>query len=407
MSDSRPIVEFDQYSQSYADSWADQLKHIREECPVAWSESYDGFWVISKYEDIVFVEQHPEIFSCDNDPKGERGGAKGVRIPPNPMRFDMMESDPPYHTSLRKLMAPFFTLDYLAPWTEFARALVDEQIDSIIETGRGDLVADLCIPVPAQTTLSMMGVPREEWRNYSKAAMNGFLPVTHPDFPHEVRRLLSAQIDEMLADRRRNPRQDIMSALANAKVDGQPLEHSVAKGILQAAIFGGFDTTAATTASALHWLEGRTEMYDRLIEDDQYLDKFVHECLRFFPPIAGGLARTVMQDTELRGQKMKAGDRLLLLWNSGNFDEDRFECPYQFDMERKNGRRHLSFGSGPHRCLGAPLGISEVGTMIRGVLRRMPDYRIDRENARRFPVLGTVNGWLTMPFTFTPGKRRA
>jgi cytochrome P450 len=176
--------------------------------------------------------------------------------------------------------------------------------------------------------------------------------------------------------------------------------------MLQSLLFGGFDTTAATAGNALYWLEHHPELHRRLIDDDKFLEKAVDEFLRVFPPLVGGLSRTVTQPTELRGQQIKKGDRVLLMFNSGNLDAERFECPDEVRLERSNARQNLAFGAGPHRCLGSVLGMSEVGIIVRAVLKRLPDYRIDREKARRVPRMGGVNGWLTMPIRFTPGQRR-
>jgi cytochrome P450 len=110
-----------------------------------------------------------------------------------------------------------------------------------------------------------------------------------------------------------------------------------------------------------------------------------------------------MADTDLRGQRLRKGDRLLMLFNAANFDDEVFPDPDRIDFTRRNARQALSFGSGNHRCLGSLLGLKEVQIVIRTVLRRLPDYRIDQARARRFPRAGLGNGWLTMPATFTPG----
>ena len=402
-----PTVDFDQHGTFYAEHWHEQLEELRERCPIARSDAHGGFWVVTKYDDIVHIERNPQIFTCDNDIEGTRSGAQGIRIPRNPFRFNLNESDPPEHTALRKLEQPFFTVQALDSWFELARALVNEAIDSIIEQGSGDLVEDICIPVPAQVTLRLVGVPKEEWRDYMDASLNAFLPTDHPDYPLAARMRIGDRLEELMAERRQQPTDDVISALVHANINGAPLAHDVAKGMLLSLLFGGFDTTAATSANALWWLEKRPELHQRLIEDDKFLDKAVDEFLRYFPPVVGGLARTVVEDTELRGQPLKKGDRVLLMFNSGNFDGDRFECPNELRLDRVNAKQHLAFGAGPHRCLGAVLGHTEVGIIIRTVLDRLPDYRIDHDRAKRFPSAGMVNGWLTMPISFTPGRRLA
>jgi len=405
MDNPKPTIDFDQHSADYAANWRSQLADLRAKCPVAWTEAHDGFWVITRHEDILFIERHPEIFSCDNDLERTRSGGKGIRIPSSLIRFSLNESDPPEHTALRKLEAPFFSVQALQRWMELARQIVDEQIDSIIEAGHGDLVHDVTIPVPAQVTLRLVGVPVEQWRDFMATSLTSYLPPNDPRFPNAERARIAERLEVLMAERKSEPRDDVISALVHANVDGEALPHATAKGMLQSLLFGGFDTTAATAANALHWLESHPELHARLVADDKFLEKAVDEFLRYFPPVMGGLSRTVTQNTEFRGQTMRKGDRVLLMFNSANFDDERFECPDEIRLERMNARQNLAFGAGPHRCLGSVLAMSELGIIIRAVLRRMPDFRIDREKAQRVPRMGGVNSWLTMPVTFTPGKK--
>ncbi len=146
--DNRPTVDFDQHGADYAANSREQLANLRAQCPVAWTEAHGGFWIITKHEDILHIERHHEIFSCDNDLEGTRRGGKGIRIPSSLIRFSLNESDPPEHTALRKLEAPFVSVQALQRWLQLARELVDDQIDSVIEKGEADLVHDVTIPVP-------------------------------------------------------------------------------------------------------------------------------------------------------------------------------------------------------------------------------------------------------------------
>jgi cytochrome P450 len=403
----KPVVDFDQHGPEYAANWKGILADLRANNPVAWTEAHGGFWIITKYEDIVHCERTPQIFSCDNDINGERNGAKGIRIPSNPFRFNLNESDPPEHGPLRKLERPFFTVQALENWMQLARDLVDQQIDTFIEKGEGDLVEDLAVPVPAQVTLRLVGIPKEEWRDYMAAAFNSFLPTDHPDYPIKARMRIGERIAELMEERRADPGDDVISALVHAKIGDEPLNYDIAKGMIQSLVFGGFDTTAASSANSLHWLADHPELHRQLIEDDKFLEEAVHEFLRYFSPVVGGLSRTVVEDTKLRGQKLKQGERVLLMYNSGNYDEERFENPDEMQLDRRNARQHLAFGAGPHRCLGAVLGAAEVGIIIRGFLMRAPDYKIDHERSRRFPTMGLANGWLTMPIRFKPGAKKA
>jgi len=396
----KPLAEFDQHGPEYAANWKGILADLRANTPVAWTEAHGGFWIVTKYDDIVFAERNPQIFSCDNDVDGTRGGAQGIRIPPSPLRFNLNESDPPEHASLRKLEQPFFPVQALEKWIEYATELANAHIDEIIGKGSADLVEDLAIPVAAKVTLTLVGIPAEDWRDYMGASLNAFLPADHPDYPSMQRLRIGQHIAELMEERRKEPRDDIISALVHAEIGGQSLPFDVAKGMIQALCFGGFDTTAATSANVLHWLEDKPEVRARMVADDTFLSKAIDELMRYFPPIVGGLARTVVEDFELRGQRLRKGERVLLMYNSGSYDEERFPDPDSCDLTRINAKQHLGFGAGPHRCIGAVLGHAEVCRIVRAFIARVPDYRIDHDNARRFPSMGLANGWLSMPVSF-------
>ena len=398
----KPIVDFDPHGPEYAANWKGILADLRANNPVAWTEAHGGFWILTKYDDIVFAERNPQLFTCDNDVEGARSGAKGIRIPPNPFRFNLNESDPPEHTALRKLEQPFFPVQALEKWIEYASELANAHIDKFVGKGSADLVENLTIPVPAQVTLTLVGIPAEDWRDYMGATLNAFLPTDHPDYPMNERLRIGQRIAELMEEREREPRDDIISALVNAEIGGERLPFDTAKGMIQSLCFGGFDTTAATSANALWWLADKPDVRELLLTDDALLSKAADEFLRYFPPVVGGLARTIVEDTELRGQKLKKGERVLLMFNSGSYDEDRFPDPDICDISRVNAKQHLGFGAGPHRCIGAVLGHAEICRIVKAFIQRIPDYRIDHAKARRFPSMGMVNGWLSMPVTFAP-----
>lgn len=397
----KPVADIDTFGADYAANWKGILADLRANSPVAWSPHHGGFWFITKYDDIVHCERTPQIFSCDNDLNNERQGGQGIRIPRNPFRITLNESDPPEHGAYRKLEQPFFTHDALQIWFDHSRHVVEQHIDAFIDKGECDLVEALTIPSAAKVTLRLVGIPQDEWQDYMDSCLNSYLPTTDPRFPNAARARVSERIEELMHQRADDPRDDVISALVHAKIGENPVDWGMAKGMIQALCFGGFDTTAATAANAIRWLEDKPDIRRRLVEDDQYLSRATDEFLRYFPPLTGGLARTVVQDTELRGQKLGKGDRVLLMFNSGNYDEDRFPEPDICQIGRVNAKQHLAFGAGPHRCLGNVLGHAEVGIIIRGFCRRIGDYRIDRDREVKFATAGLQNGWHSIPLTFS------
>jgi cytochrome P450 len=178
----------------------------------------------------------------------------------------------------------------------------------------------------------------------------------------------------------------------------------VAAGMLQTVVTGGFDTATATIANAVEWMAQNPERRDYLREHPELIENAVEEFLRHFPPVHG-IARNVVEDMEVGGQLLKAGDRVMISFYAANHDPARFESPYEVRFERANARDHLAYSVGIHRCLGAPLARVELRQIFTEVLRRMPDIRIDYAGAKRYDTIGMINGWIRMPVTFTPGVR--
>ncbi len=389
----RPTVDLDHYSPEFAADWRRTLDDLRARAPVAWSPHYGGFWVLTRYDDIVFAERNPSIFSCDNDIKNERQGGQGIRIPRNPVRVDMLETDPPEHTPLRKMEVPFFSMQALAPKLEQAQRIADAQLDAALAgSGEIDLVHDYAVTTAAQIGLSLLGFDPARWTEFVGVALNAYYPPDHPDYPVEPRQRALAALDELIEVRRQKPADDITSALVRSN-----LPVNTVKGMLAAMVFGAFDTVTATLCNAADWLEGRADARVQLLESEHALDRGVDEFLRVFPPLVGGLGRTLAQDHEMGGQLMRKGERVLLCFGAGSTDPERFPNPHEVQLDRSNAKQHLGYGAGPHRCLGVVLGQAELRILIGTLLRRAPNYRIDRSRAERFPRLGQVNGWKALP----------
>jgi cytochrome P450 len=171
--------------------------------------------------------------------------------------------------------------------------------------------------------------------------------------------------------------------------------------MVQLVIFGGVDTTTGLIGSALEWLARHPEERDRLREHPGLIPRATEEFLRYFSPVQA-LARTATRDCVVGGRQVRAGERLLLSWASANFDEDAFDRPDEVVLDR-SPNRHQAFGVGIHRCLGSNYARVEFAVVLEEVLRRLPDYAIDGTAARRYPSIAVVNGWVTLPATFTPG----
>jgi len=394
-----PVVEYDHWSADYARNHAEISRRMLEECPVAWSESHDGFWVISRYDDARFVVENWQKFSSENRGDPVDRTRRGIMIPQIPVPLMLNECDPPLHSKRRIIEAPYFTPRHLRGWVSAAEEYTRRAIDRVIEQGGIEFVDDLCLRVPAMTTLHVGGVDPEAWELYARPER-----VYGPDGEERARAEIMEDLVRLLERRRTDPRDDMATALAVAQIDGEPLDIRVAAGMLNTVVTGGFDTATSLLCNALDWLDRNPEQRAFLHAHPERMENAVEEFLRMFPPLCN-LARNVVEDCELGGQHLRAGDRVLLSLNAANHDPRKFPAPFEVQLDRANAREHLSYSAGNHRCLGAPLARVELRHVLHEVLRRMPDFAIDRERARRFATIGLTNGWDLLPARFSPGIR--
>jgi cytochrome P450 len=394
-----PTVDFDHHSPRFAEDPWSVCKDLRERCPVAHSDAHGGYWVLSKYEDIKGVALDNDTFSS----------ADSIVIPPklNLQRSIPIELDPPLFQEYRRVMQPRFAPAAIKRLEPAIEDFTQRCIDDVIESGECDLVHDLADPVPAMTTLEMLGVPVSDWRSFSEPLhATVFLRQDHPlrkDALNGVRRIRQV-LAEAVADRRANPRDDMISYLTQAHVNGEPISDLDVLEMVTLTIQGGFDTTGSAISNALLYLDTNPGARARLRADPNLLPAAVEEFLRYEAP-QFALARTATRDVEIGGQMIRKGEKLLLVWASGNRDADVFPDPDDVILDRFPNR-HMTFGLGAHRCLGSTLARRTTQICVRAVLDRLPDYRIDHANVVRADTVGVVYGKFSVPATFTPGRRR-
>ncbi len=403
----RPI-DFDHFSPEHAANWPARWAEMRERTPHAWTESHGGFWVVTRYQDIVAIAQRPEHFSPAKhvDPKtGESRG--GLAIPELPgLRFIPNEVDPPewsgYRTFLNRRFSPK-AIDALKGRTrQFAAALVDR----VIEQGHLDIVDDLASPLPALTMIEIFGFRPDEWRQFSDPFHKMvYTPAEAPEFLETMRGLdyFARRVDEEIALRRVQPKDDLLGLLANGEMDGRPLTDEEIQNIAFNLMGGGIDTTTALTSNTLLHLARHPDLRKRLADDPSLWPVAREEFLRWVTPIHG-LARTAIQDSELDGWQVRKGDRLLLAYSAGNRDPEIFDNPDEVMIDRFPNK-HIAFGAGMHRCLGSFLARMMYETMVTEVLARIPDYAIVEAGIEPYETVARVNGWVRMPATFTPGAK--
>ncbi len=401
-------IQFDHESVEHARNWPEEFRELREECPRAWTESYGGFWVATRFDDIVAIAQRPDVFSAhkDYDPV-TRETKGGLTIPPVPgIRGIPNETDSPEWDGLRgfinRRFAPRAVEERRARAGQFAAALIDE----VIETGRMDIVENLTNPLPAILTMDVFGFPLEEWRDFADPFHKMvYTRVDDPDIKQVVGGLdlFYRRVTEEVARRRKEPKDDILGYMANGTIDGAPLDDETIRQLSFNILAGGVDTTTALTSNTLMWLARNPDQRQRLIDDPKLLPIACEEFIRYYSPIHA-LARTAKEDVELDGWHIAKGERVMLAYAAGNRDPDAFDNPEEVRVDRFPNK-HVGFGAGMHRCLGSFLARLMFQVMVTEVLNRMPDYRVIEEDAVPYPSVSKINGWIHIPATFTPGKK--
>jgi len=419
--------QFNQFSPEYGPHFKDIYGHMRAHCPVAHTDEVGGFWVVTRYADIMRVARDYEAFSSrygvftssvnPDTPRagfglhGEERTGPLAAYPPGPngeaprLSFLPLELDPPLHGPYRKAIDPLFSphaVTELAPWL---LALTDQLIDAIIEKGEGDFSRDLSTPLTSIYTMKVLGLPLEDWSDYAwfiQSATGGSSSVQPRTKNLSERELRERVAAEVVRQRTQPMAGGAITHLLDATVDGRKLDSWEIEAYIWLMV-GNPDATQACMGSSFVWLSRNPEQRRRLAETPHLMPHAIEEFLRVFPPVHA-FSRAVMHDVELAGQSLKAGDRLLLCWVSGNLDETEFENPEEVDFDRAN-KRHIAFGLGPHRCIAADVVRLELRVMFEQILSRMPDFRVEEAGLRPSPVPAAVAGYEHVPFTFMPGKK--
>jgi cytochrome P450 len=400
-------VDFDHLGPDYVRNFHAVNRHFAEKCPVAWSSLHGGFWALTGYDAVKTASTDDDVYSSWHDlPDGETA-FRGVDVPGQNMRMSFLELDPPDHMKWRRQFNPWFTPAAVqARWSERGRELAEWCVDRVIDKGSMEVIEDLAGPVPAMVTLDMLGLPLEQWKPLSFAAHNSIATPAGSREHAEAEQAFVAlfqSIPAIVSERRADPRDDLLTALAQMKIDGEALTEQEIVDTTVLIISGGVDTTTNLTAQSLHYLATHDEDRQRLIADRSLLRPACEEFLRYFSPVTMN-GRTITRDTELGGVPLSANQRVLLSWAGANADPNHWDSPEKVIIDRKPNR-HLAFGLGVHRCIGSHLAREMFVAMLNAFLDRIPSYEIDGA-VEPYQSLGNVNGVGKLPIRFPAAAAR-
>lgn len=397
----------------YGDPYA-AWKILREQTPVHWNPKDDtGYWSITRYQDALYIYRNPLTFSSERGGVALNYGLSDQEAMAQQAGFGQMliVTDPPRHTRMRQIINKRFTKAALAPQEPHIRAIATEILDSVAPQGQCDFVVDVAARLPTAVICEMMGIPKADWDlMFAVASMS--VGSTDPEYQIGGDARATAQqalmnsfsyFVNLVSERRKNPGNDLISALVHGEIEGQKLTDMEVLFNCFLLIIGGQETTRNATSGGMLALMDNPAQREELIGNRSLLPTAIEEILRFTSPITH-LMRTAVRDVEMHGKKIKAGDRVVI-WNaSANRDEAQFPQPDRFDIKR-SPNEHVALGHGEHFCLGANLARLELKVMLDEVLNRLPDLEVAGTVQRLHSNL--VAGIKRMPVRFTPSRAAA
>jgi cholest-4-en-3-one 26-monooxygenase len=355
------------------------FKAMRQGCPIHWTESFQlfpeepGFWSVTTANDIHTVSRDWKTYSS------ELGGVvvAPAGFPIELSRAMFIGMDPPKHDRLKALFQAGFTPKRIAAHEEEIRAIVTRVLDRVDGRDTCDLVTDIAQPAVSRVIHSFMGIPEEDdaiWARLMNSTLGAADPDLNPDrFEGAIEKDLPEIFErcrKLIAERHDRPTDDLTSVLVHAEVEGQKLEeHEIVMGFFLL-VAAGNDSTKATYCSGMRALMEDREQMQLLLDDPSLILDAVEESLRMFPAFAH-FRRTTTCDTELHGQTIKEGEKVVMWYVSSNRDETRYEDPDRFDLRRK--AEHQAFGAGGrHFCLGTALARLKLRILFEETLARYP-----------------------------------
>lgn len=421
---SRSMVDIDLFTEGHP-------FHLYDECrnnaPVLFHQSaeYDvdpGFWSLTQYEDIQYVSMNPKIFSSQLCTGTLMTLGEEARRHPKLWRSSidhMLNLDGDLHINLRREHMPFFKPGYVDELHKKVKTKVTQLLDVIAPMGSCNLVHHFSQQLPIFTLSEILGIPESDrqklvsWMEFLELAQHFQVESYRKELAGETAAtpdentiaMFNAMVDEMfeygrdiLIKKRQNPENDLLSAIANAELEGEKLSDEFLDGSWLLIIFAGNDTTRNTLSGAIKLLTEFPDQKELLLANMELLPNFVQESIRMISPVIH-MRRTTTQEATIGKQKIGPGEKIIMWYGAANRDPAIFDRPNDFNIQRPNADKHLAFGIGRHTCIGKPIALMQLQEAYSQILQRFPDMRYDGE--WKVAPNNFVHAIQEMPVSFT------
>ncbi|MCY4212928.1 MAG: cytochrome P450 [Gammaproteobacteria bacterium] len=393
-----PHTLFDAWRQSDPVHWNPPNENYRSPLPDGRLDR--GFWVLTRYQDLYDVSRNQDLFSSHDggpiiwDLEGDALKRQQVNL---------MGMQKRQHLAMKRLLLPPFAPRQLAAFEPEIKQVAKEIVDAVAPRGECEFVFDVASRLPVYTFCKLMGIPDEMREQVLRLGNMAADTESQVEGEQPALYQLFAISDALSAEKREQPDASLLSSLIHNEVDGEKLDQLSINMFFVTMSIAGHETTRGTAVHFIRLMREHPEQYELLRSDlDKYLPNAIDEVLRHSPPVIK-FRRTVTADTEIGGQPVSKGDKVYLSYPAANRDPAVFDDPHRFDITRANANKHLSFGTGPHVCLGARLAHMQLKALLTEIVTRTPDIHPAGERAMLRSIW--FNAIVRMPVAFTPEPR--
>lgn len=374
-----------------------EYEELRSQCPVVHSAAFGGYWMFNRYEDVLEAALEPATFVSSPSPFIENDATDAVRSIP-------ISLNRPEHTQYRRLLDPFFVARRVANFEPTVRRIAENQLMPFLEAGGGDFVREVSYPFPARILCALLGLDNDMWSILKALQDSSDNSREDKARRRELNEKFLGIVNDVVSQRRSDlgdPKEDLLSAIITATIDDAPIEDGVVTRIVHQLFTAGHQTTSRALANCVSFIAAESELQQQLRNEPQLIPGAIEEFLRLRPPLHQ-IARTVARDVDVNGLIMHPGDRIVLNYASANHDEATFESPDSPDITR-SPNRHLTFGVGIHKCLGAPVARTELRVVLEELLKRTSSIDFAEEAPREEPLRSGhfTTGYESLPIRVT------